>query len=316
MKHLAVVNNDFNKDKLFGFSRDNSHYRFQVFKRILKEKGWECHTDDYYKNKKVDLYLYVNIKKRQIPKLISRANTAKVLLIYEPKMLRPLNHNKVIKNLFKLVVGWSEKKDKFLGPGVYFDNSLIQNKCCEKREKKIILMCANKKSQSKNELYSLRKKIIFYFAENQDDFLDLYGYGWDEEISKCNYLEKIYKGRAESKYSVMKNYQFAFCIENEYTNKNYFTEKIFDAMMYGCIPIYKGCLNINKFIPEDLFINYEQFNNIADLKNYLLALTNEDIDEKRNKIIEFLLHLQNKSNIFAEKWGQELATHCINLSKQ
>ena len=69
MNNLAIVNNDFNKDKLFDNSRDNCTDRFLVLQRILKSKGWECHTDDYYKHNEIDLFLYINIKKRQLPKL-------------------------------------------------------------------------------------------------------------------------------------------------------------------------------------------------------------------------------------------------------
>ena len=55
--------------------------------------------------------------------------------------------------------------------------------------------------------------------------------------------------------------RFKFCIamENSIT-EDYVTEKVYDALAAGCVPIYYGAPNIERFIPTaDSIINYRDF---------------------------------------------------------
>ena len=66
------------------------------------------------------------------------------------------------------------------------------------------------------------------------------------------------------------------------------TEKIIDCFKTLTIPIYKGHQNISKQIPEDTFINYDDFKNLKDLNNYLLDLSNNEILEYQKNIKNFM----------------------------
>jgi len=67
----------------------------------------------------------------------------------------------------------------------------------------------------------------------------------------------------------MKDYMFSVAIENSAV-PNYFTEKIIDCFLCGCVPIYWGCTNIEKFFnPKGLI----RFNNVAQLQNKRNVLT-------------------------------------------
>ena len=314
MPSIAIVSSNSSNDEIFLISRDNCHDRFIVLKDFFKKKGWECHTHDLLNSNQTDIYLYINIKKRQIPKLLLRSRKKKILLVYEPKMLRPLNHSFLIRKLFNNVIGWSEKNSNFIGPGTYVDKKLIETKKIvnSKRNKKAVFICSNKNSTQKNELYSLRRKIISFFAERNDNFLELYGFGWQEDFKTLN-LKNIYKGEIKSKNPTMIKYDFAFAIENEYSNEDYFTEKILDAMICGCIPIYFGCNNIDKYIPKDLYIDLSKFENLISLKKYLLKLTEEEILNLRKRIIEFVSRNLYDNNIFSEAWAKDVANHCQKL---
>ena len=37
----------------------------------------------------------------------------------------------------------------------------------------------------------------------------------------------------------------------------------------GTIPIYLGAKDINKYIPEETFIDFRRFENISDLNNFI-----------------------------------------------
>jgi len=57
----------------------------------------------------------------------------------------------------------------------------------------------------------------------------------------------------EDKNSLCSNYLYAFCPENSYF-PGYVTEKLVQAYMSGCIPIYWGCLNGQPFADHPLIV--------------------------------------------------------------
>ena len=60
-----------------------------------------------------------------------------------------------------------------------------------------------------------------------------------------------YQGISLNKQDTLSKYQYALVIENSF---EFFSEKFFDALVAGCIPIYVG-VDLEKFqIPEHLYI--------------------------------------------------------------
>lgn len=54
-------------------------------------------------------------------------------------------------------------------------------------------------------------------------------------------------------------------MENTNT-RDYVTEKVYDALAAGCIPIYYGAPNIASFIPQpDAVINLDDFSSMTEL---------------------------------------------------
>jgi hypothetical protein len=45
----------------------------------------------------------------------------------------------------------------------------------------------------------------------------------------------------------------------------YVTEKLFDALLSGCVPVYLGNESIQKYVPQDVFIDARQFRTRLDL---------------------------------------------------
>ena len=73
-----------------------------------------------------------------------------------------------------------------------------------------------------------------FFEKKDVDNFDLFGVHWD----KCHF--NCYKGYAPSK-ATLKNYKFCICFENITNVNGYISEKIFDCLQYGCVPIYWRC---------------------------------------------------------------------------
>jgi hypothetical protein len=103
-----------------------------------------------------------------------------------------------------------------------------------------------------------RLRMIQYLSK-RDDF-DLYGrarpnkddkWGGTDIILNCPNYQGEFPMRA--KEGGIANYRYHFCCENS-MERNYFTEKIMDALLCEALPLYWGCPNISDFIPKDSFV--------------------------------------------------------------
>lgn len=144
------------------------------------------------------------------------------------------------------------------------------------------------------DLYKERLKVIKWFERHHISDFSLYGQGWNLPIPKFGnkfynkYIRRIlsyfaawsgykffpsYNGPVHSKVETLAKYKFSFCFENIYGLNGYITEKIFDCLMAGCVPVYYGAADITNYIPEDAFINYANFESIEDVYNFMSTMS-------------------------------------------
>ncbi len=126
------------------------------------------------------------------------------------------------------------------------------------------------------EFYKERLAVIEYFA---DKGFDLFGMGWQKSMagetpSLRSAINRCYKGPVDDKIATVRNYKFAFAFENT-SAPGYVTEKIFDVMVSGSVPIYLGAPDIASFVPKAAFINMQDYASLADLENDLLQIGEE-----------------------------------------
>ncbi|MEJ7663699.1 MAG: glycosyltransferase family 10 [Hymenobacter sp.] len=74
------------------------------------------------------------------------------------------------------------------------------------------------------------------------------------------------------KLAVIRSYRFVVCYENTST-PGYISEKLFDCLFAGCVPVYLGEPNIRRFIPEDCFVDRKAFATDAELADFLKQMT-------------------------------------------
>lgn len=106
------------------------------------------------------------------------------------------------------------------------------------------------------ELYSERMRAVNALGAS----VDIYGHGW---AGRSNW-----RGVAADKFEVLKQYDFCLCFENQ-SMPDYITEKIFECMFCGTIPIYWGAPNIERYVWPECFIDMRQADSYEDLKRYL-----------------------------------------------
>lgn len=83
------------------------------------------------------------------------------------------------------------------------------------------------------------------------------------------------------KIQLIKNYRFNVCFENSITD-GYVTEKLLEAKVAGCIPIYYGDVSVANDFNEKCFVNYNRFSSPSELLEEIIS-----IDTNKDKFFEF-----------------------------
>lgn len=179
------------------------------------------------------------------------------------------------------------------------------------RDRKFLVMINNNRLPAvyRNELYTERMRAVAFFARTGE--IDLYGKYWDQpstqmgigwmpgtlQIIRHELLKqwqrlrpvpllvaarRVYRGTVWSKLKALSQYTFSVCFENAILN-GWVTEKIFDCLAAGNIPIYWGAPDIEKYVPSDCFIDMRRFSGYEELRSYLKSLSPDQIQEYREK---------------------------------
>ncbi|CCV05044.1 putative Alpha3-fucosyltransferase [Mesorhizobium metallidurans STM 2683] len=75
----------------------------------------------------------------------------------------------------------------------------------------------------------------------------------------------------KTKLDTVAHYKFCLALENS-SETDYVTEKLFDALKAGSVPVYLGAPNVGEFAPEGSYINAADFGSPAELAAYLRHL--------------------------------------------
>jgi alpha(1,3/1,4) fucosyltransferase len=189
------------------------------------------------------------------------------------------------------------------------------------------LIAANKSSDHPLELYSKRREAIRWFERHHPDQFDLYGVGWDllvvrgpralRAVNRAMPMDirrllaprlLSYRGTIKSKKDVLSRYRFSICFENAREIEDYITEKLFDCLSAGTIPIYWGAPNIAERVPPSCFIDFRHFDSYDELYAHLASLPHSAGAELREAGRDFLQSGLAKP-WSTEAWVKTLVAH-------
>ena len=308
-----------------------------LLKTKFENQNLQISTQDQINEASADIIIY-----NLYPKTIQPNNKLKVLLALESvAVIERLSEKKYL-DQFDLVFTCNDKhvdNKKIFKINFSFDEALV-NLNFPVKEKFISCFSANKFSNHIDELYSERIKAIEYFNNNYPKDFDLFGAGWNMpfifpniynffRFLNTNLLFRIiskmlnivlknipiiksfiyrkydaYKGYTNNKFEELSKYKFSICYENLLNNNGYITEKIFDCLRLGVIPIYLGASNIYKYIPDDIYIDKSKYNSYDELNAFLQGIDQDEYKQYIERIRSYLT--SNKVKIFTDQYVADL----------
>jgi hypothetical protein len=186
----------------------------------------------------------------------------------------------------------------------------------KKRQIFCSMIAANKVSPVRDSNYSLRRTIA---SKNKDNFLQIYGPLWrsslkvkvlhrlkvlvfnlrsNTPISITEIYGKLFtsyswaKGEVMNKYSISQNSKFSLVVEN---SNGYVSEKLFDAILCGSVPIYIGPKLAKVGIPENLAIELDSLDKLS--VSFLETFDDRSIKKYLQEGRNFLL-----SDTYSNNW--------------
>lgn len=157
-------------------------------------------------------------------------------------------------------------------------------------EKKLCVLVGNNNSYPHIpcENYSERKKLIDYFECKQLGEFDFYGGGWPNTYKNYRGSIPANGDLRGTKIQVTKNYKFDICYENSKNLNGYISERIFDAFLAGCVPVYMGAPNILDYVPAECFIARKDFKSDDELYKSIKNMNKETYNTYIDNINKFL----------------------------
>jgi hypothetical protein len=251
-----------------------------------------------------------------------------ILIRNEPIVVCPANYDpKVTAKFGKIVDIGRVLPDSTLAvpcPQTWPEKQMLEELPSEKPASRPVLMNSNKLSFVKGELYSLRREIIHAHP------IDLYGPRWDSTLmtrlrtligelvifgkSGLNVSRESlrlwwarhprYLGLADDKLATYRSHKIAIALEN---SPDYMSEKLIDALLAGCIPIYCGP-DVSEFgIPSELVVSCRP--TLADVRAGLAIAEAMDYSRWSSKNREYLLDPDIKHFWSPERIYSLIANH-------
>lgn len=208
----------------------------------------------------------------------------RVLIVWEPRVTQPSNFLKKYAEKFGSVLcpspiwceSYSQSIERFNWPQGALEGSRLYQDWSMRKERLAIFQ-SNKFSLIRGENYSLRRNCI----NEATDFIDVFGKDWNSLIKSVMQVivaalkalifnrnldfkgvaipfvkVKNYMGYVEDKDEALSGYKYTLVIEN---SSDYVSEKLFEAIRVGSIPLYVGPKLESFGIPTDLAIACDPF---------------------------------------------------------
>ena len=303
------ITKSFRKNSIFDlthpWNRDNCFYPYYLLREKFKCNYIEINTSDIQGNESCGFALHMDIQDGTF-------SAPSYLLMLETPQVYPENGISENWNRYNKVFTWRDDLvdgNKFIK--INFPNSIVISHVdgWSNRNRFCCLISSNRTLAMSDEriLYPERVNTIRWFEKNAPADFDLYGIGWDIPVAPSGLRGKLfrlfwrglthfiklrpfpsYRRKIEHKRDVLQHTRFSICYENVRDLPGYITEKIFDSLFSGCVPVYWGANNVTDYIPADCFIDRRNFIDTEAVYNHLKTITEEEFCSYQQRIATFL----------------------------
>ena len=298
------------RNSLFGLEdlvhRHNPTITPRLLRQEFLQRGIELNTADLNQDRKIAFELHLEGRPLSAPMC------PRYLIALENPHINKLNANSDYCRDFDLVFAWDKRLSQLphVVP-ILIPHPLAKQDFPDTQQRDIFscLINANKafKEVLASDLYLERINTIRWYEEQAPDKFCLYGLGWEKSTPAFTFSGKLkrtvsrlqtrlfniapfpsYCGELDDKSTVLRRARFSYCYENSRDLENYITEKMFDSLVCGCVPIYWGASNVLEHIPADCFIDRREFKNTAQIHQHLLSIGASDYAQYQHNIQQFL----------------------------
>jgi len=247
-----------------------------------------------------------------------------VLLRSEPRCVLPAGYSKraIGLNNHIMTFGKPHKDSTSEVWPQFFDENSLKHEWHERDNLRAVIVNANKLNLSRGELYTLRRECIANL-----NCVKIYGEDWNTskkarikvviiEIFKSpikhllnfSFHSKYWFAQwplivaPEDKNEVLLKYKVSLVIENEMT---YLSEKLFDVLASGCIPVYVGPEVSDYGIPRSLV--FQSKPNLRSIENQIELAFKMDYSIFRHELARWL----NSSEVKERHQGEHVMTRAL-----
>lgn len=331
MKNSAICschvreNNFLNKDSTtfpdsFDFLRPLYH--------CLAAQGITLQTVDQAPLTSFDAFLFIDMPPRNDPALRHAIQMRKprILILIENYFIRPRNHDYARLPEFTCAFTYDDVAvDTGLARKFNYTFALPMRIETEDLSSKCALACmmfTNRKRTPKYMTYYRRLQTIDFFEKNHPDDFDLYGHEWDRgtalfqtnhpnvhyhlrHLPLPRFRRPSWKGVSTNKLATFAPYRFVYCYENSEALPGYITEKIFDVMMAGSVPIYLGHPTTKRHIPENCYIDRAHFESEEALYRFIKSMP-DDHYRRYLRAINTFISTSQSAEFHQSRWVEHL----------
>lgn len=278
----------------------------QLRERFARE-GIELNTRDVNAGHRVDFEFHLNAQ-RTVP-----ASTPCYAFLYEDPLVRPLNADAARLRRYRRVFAWNEDlidDQHVLRLDYPHDLGVRVVPGWHERTQFCVLIASNKalRHADPRALHGQRVEVIRHFEAHAPELFALYGHGWHIPAVQPGAWGRLrkrlhewrarwrafdrpfpsYRGTVARKAGVLDRARFCICYENTRGSPGYLTEKLFDCLTSGCVPIYIGTPHAQPAIPAASFIDGDRFASPADLLAFLRTVDETQFATYQRAMREFL----------------------------
>lgn len=253
-------------------------------KGVWRERGFTVVDDP------ADASWAVAYHQRHLPELVGRVPRI-VFHTYEPLFTRSLPYYSRMgtSEVFSLGVWTAGLEDTWRywlrsGPQQYLDPAEGD------RSRAVVLASTKAWAHDKfaEDLTGLRHRIAV--GGQQRGLFDIYGRDWGDVVTMGESRHNT-GGWAEAKHAILGGYAFNLCLENNHVPA-FVTEKPWQAIRGGCLPIYYGSSWMDRLFPSKDYLDLRDYESIEALYEHMEKMPRDEIVARVRRLQDQLKELE------------------------